>query len=94
MSKRQSAKGLLYNMKFLIILFLCCKVLRTTTQYDDCSRILNKLDDDFFDALRKMVSDGDFCKVNADANELGPYQISEEFYNDAVDFDPTLRTGG
>ena len=81
-------------MKFLIILFLCCKVLRTTAQFSNCSnRILAQLNDGFFDALRKMVSDGDLCKVSADGNKLGPYQISEEFYNDALDFDPTLTEG-
>ena len=34
-----------------------------------------------FDALRKVESNGNICKINA--NKLGPYQISEQYYNDS-----------
>lgn len=62
-------------------------------QRDGCStKILEKLNDRFFDALRKAESDGDICKISAD--KLGPYQISEEYYEDAVGADQTLKTGG
>ena len=76
------------------MLLLCCNVLGTSAQYSDCTKILEKLNDAFFDPLRKVESDGDLCKVGADGNELGPYQISEEYYDEAVEFDPTLGTGG
>ena len=80
-----------------IVLFLCCEILHTTAQQSDCSRTSFSLDGRFFDALRKMVSDGDVCKARIRSGndyELGPYQISEEFYNDTVEFDPTLSTEG
>ena len=34
-----------------------------------------------FDALRKVESNGNTCKINGGA--LGPYQISEQYYNDS-----------
>ena len=34
-----------------------------------------------FDALRKVESNGNICKINDD--KLGPYQISEQYYNDS-----------
>ena len=58
-----------------------------------CSeKILEIISDDFFAALRKEESEGDICKMSA--GKLGPYQISEEYYNDAVDYSETLKTGG
>ena len=88
-------------MKLLLVLLLCCEVLYTVNaQYRaQCSgRILSTLTDRFFDALRKVESDGDLCKISADGNEssteLGPYQISEDYYDEAVDFNPTLKSEG
>jgi len=48
----------------------------------------------FFDALRKAESDGDLCKISDDGRLIGPYQISEEFYNMAVQATPNLQLGG
>jgi len=48
----------------------------------------------FFDALRKAESDGDLCKISDDGKLIGPYQISEEFYNTAVQATPDLKLGG
>ena len=80
----------------LIISFVCCiSLLATTQSILNCSqRILLSLDDSFLNALRKIKSDGDLCKISADGNELGPYQISKEIYDDAVRVNPTLRTKG
>ena len=93
----------------LVLLLLWFKALDISAQYreyeapaqysdSDCRVFNSELNDDFFDALRKVESDGDFCKVTVDARsnstKLGPYQISEEYYNDAVEFDPRLKTGG
>ena len=87
-------------MKFILLL-LWFKALDISAQYSDydCSQTLwlkLLLSDNFFDALHKVESGGDLCKIGADGNltELGPYQISEEYYNEAVEFDPGLRTGG
>ena len=48
--------------------------------------------EDFFDALRKLESNGNLCKI--EGNKAGPYQISEEYYNEAVEYNPQLRDGG
>ena len=81
-------------MKLLIALLLFT-VQDVYTQQDGCRRfILEKLDDDFFGALRKAESEGDICKMSDDNNKLGPYQISEEYYNDAVADNEELKTGG
>ena len=34
-----------------------------------------------FNALRKVESNGDLCKIQGD--KLGPYQISEQYYKDS-----------
>ena len=34
-----------------------------------------------FDALRKVESNGNICKIKGD--KLGPYQISKQYYNDS-----------
>ena len=81
-------------MKLLIALLLF-SVQDVYTQLDGCTRaILDRLDDDFFGALRKVESDGNICKMSDDNNKLGPYQISEEYYNDAVADNEELKTGG
>ena len=46
----------------------------------------------FFDALRKEESDGDLCNIGE--NGIGPYQISERYYNEAVEYNSQLRNGG
>ena len=85
------------KMKFILLL-LWFTALDISAQYSDsgCSRRLLQLSDNFYDALRKVKSGGDLCKIGANGNltELGPYQISEEYYNEAVEFDPGLGTGG
>ena len=81
-------------MKLLITLFLCCEVLHAAAQYSSCTKILRKLNDGFFDALRKVESNGNLCRISDDGSELGPYQISEEYYREAAEFDVTLKTEG
>ena len=85
-------------MKFILLL-LWLKALDISAQYSDfnCTSFNSQLTDGFFDALRQVESGGDLCKIGADGNgstELGPYQISEEYYNEAVEFNPRLKTGG
>ena len=106
------------KMKFVLLL-LWFKALDVSALYEGnrtnqsnhysdsgCREFNSGLNDDFFDALRKVESDGDLCKVSVEVSvnvssnstsnstELGPYQISEEYYNEAVEFDPRLKTGG
>ena len=65
----------------------------------DCSSINMVLDDEdgkFFEAVRKVESEGNLCKINQTTGEtkIGPYQISEDYYNDAACFNEDLATNG
>ena len=65
----------------------------------DCSSINMVLDDKngkFFEAVRNVESEGDICKINRDtsATKIGPYQISEDYYNDAACFNEDLERNG
>ena len=46
----------------------------------------------FFDSLRREESDGDLCNIGE--NGIGPYQISEQYYKQAVGYNRQLRNGG
>ena len=78
--------------RLVLLLFLIAQDVRAQQSEPCASSILNKLDGDFFAALRKEESEGDICKRSA--NKLGPYQISEEYYEDAVETNQELKTGG
>ena len=43
-------------------------------------------------AFRQVLSNGDQCKIGKYG--IGPYQISEQYYNEAVDHYPQLKNGG
>ena len=61
--------------------------------FEQCStKVTGLFTQRFFAALRKEESDGDNCLINEDA--IGPYQISEEYYNESVKCRPSLRDGG
>lgn len=80
-------------MKLLIVLlFFTVQLQDLYAQQNGCIKIFEKLDGDFFNALRKVESEGDICKLSAD--KLGPYQISEEYYNEAVEDNAELKTRG
>ena len=82
------------NMKLLIVLLLFTAQEVYTQQAGCRLTILRQLNDDFFGALRKVESEGNICKMGTDSDKLGPYQISEEYYNDAVESNEELKTGG
>ena len=48
----------------------------------------------FFEALKKVESQGDFCRISEDSGKIGLYQISEEYYNQAVCFNEELAQNG
>ena len=76
-----------------LLLFLLYLTARGVNAQLECGeRILGTLDEKFFDALRKVESDGDVCKMSA--TKLGPYQISEAYYDEAVEDNQELKTGG
>ena len=55
------------------------------------------ISDELFEAIRMAASGGQCDPLNAvggGGTLRGPYQISEAYYNDAVEFDPSLRDGG
>ena len=65
----------------------------------DCSSINVVLDDKngkFFEAVRIAESEGDVCKINrtTSGTKIGPYQITEDYYNDAACFNEDLETNG
>ena len=48
----------------------------------------------FFEALKNVESQGDFCRISKDRDKIGLYQISEEYYNEAVCFNEELAMNG
>ena len=50
------------------------------------------IEDKVYDALRRAVSDGDLYKIDGD--KIGPYQISKQYYDEAVKFDVKLLNEG
>ena len=62
----------------------------------DCSTIDVLLDDRFFEVLKHFESRGDLCNVSKvnDTYKIGPYQISENYYNEATCFNESLKMNG
>ena len=50
------------------------------------------IEDKVYDALRLVESDGDLCKIDGD--KIGPYQISKQYYDEAVNFNVKLLNEG
>ena len=63
-------------------------------EFDQCLQdgIFTLLDEQLFDAILKEESEGDICKI--DGNKIGPFQISKEYYEEAVRCKPSLSHGG
>ena len=60
---------------------------------DRVKTLFNSLGSDrLFKAMRLVESNGNQCKI--DGNKIGPYQISEQYYNEALENNPMLRDGG
>ena len=62
----------------------------------DCSTINVVINDRFFEVLRHLESRGDLCNVSKVNGifKIGPYQISENYYNDATCFNESLKMNG
>ena len=58
----------------------------------DCPTVRARVDDRFLDVLRDVESEGDTCKISG--SKIGPYQISKEYYDEAVEFNEDLTTSG
>ena len=50
------------------------------------------IEDKVYDALRLVESDGDLGKIDGD--KIGPYQISKQYYDEAVKFNVKLLNEG
>ena len=79
-------------MKYLIIFSLalaCFQFLLRVEAQQINQRLLN--------AIRHVESGGDSCAIGDKQfsnKALGPYQIRKPYYDDAVQFNPSLRSGG
>ena len=61
----------------------------------DCATVDILLSDDrVYQAIRYVESQGNLCSMDVDQSKIGPYHISEEYYNEAVCFDEDLRLNG
>ena len=82
-------------MKLLVVvslLYFIAQGVYAQQDDDDCEKIFMTLNEKFFNALRKIESEGDICKLSIE--KLGPYQISKEYYEDAVSSNSQLKSGG
>ena len=74
----------------LCLLFYIMLILSVTVQSQGIGDCTITIDDTLFRALRSVLSGGDLCKIGDDG--IGPYQISQEYYDEAVEYNPALRT--
>ena len=75
----------------LLLLYFIAKGVYAQQDDDDCEKIFYDFEK-FFNVLRKIESEGDICKLSTE--KLGPYQISKEYYEDAVSSNSQLKSGG
>ena len=68
-----------------IVLILTATV-HSQSRIEDCT--IN-IDDRLFHALRSVLSGGNRCMIGDDG--IGPYQISQEYYDEAVEYNRMLR---
>ena len=83
----------------LVLSLVCLQVVHSQIQEPDCPVKITELFNNqgerierFFKALRQIESEGDQCKINE--ARIGPYQLSEQYYAEAVSHDERLRLGG
>ena len=77
------------------ILLLCIQKTVAVPVDDPRCAITNRLlDEIFFEVLKIEESGGNLCNISSDKDKIGPYQISEEYYNDAVTFNEELKING
>ena len=88
------------EMKILLVLAIVCwHVGRSQSQEPNCPAKVTALFNTqaqqierLFEAIRRIESEGDQCKINK--TRIGPYQLSEQYYNEAVAHDERLKLGG
>ncbi len=79
-------------MKYLIIFSLAIACFQLLLRVEG-----QQIDQQLLNAIRHVESGGDDCAIgdrNLRNKALGPYQIRRPYYDDAVQFNPSLRSGG
>jgi len=77
----------------LVLLLVSLQAVDAQECHQTIKELLNGDDiSNLFDAFRQVLSNGDQCKIGKYG--IGPYQISEQYYNEAVDHYPQLKNGG
>jgi len=83
-------------MQFLAIITIVSSFVAGEAQdtcFEQCpALVIGQLDERFFSALRKVESGGDLCVING--NKIGPYQISEQYFDVAKQCRPSLLNEG
>ena len=84
-------------VSFLLVLLLVlfsteAKVKARADSIEDVTNCLIIIEDKVYNALRQVESDGDLCKIDGD--KIGPYQLSRQYYDEAVAFDIKLSNEG
>lgn len=51
------------------------------------------LSDKLLDAIRQVESNGDDSAVGDKGKAIGPYQIWKDYWKDACEYDPSLKSG-
>ena len=81
------------DIALLVLLIVPIVAQDDSTCFEQCpENVIGLLNDQFFSALRKIESDGDVCMISG--NRIGPYQISEKYYNESVECRPSLKNEG
>jgi len=87
------AQAILLMALLLVLLLVSLQAVDAQECHPRIEGLLNRDDiGNLFDALRQVLSNGDQCKIGEYG--IGPYQISEQYYNESVEHYPQLRNGG
>jgi len=64
------------------------------SSYSKKDRMSLKISQEQFDAIRQVESGGRLDAVGDKGRSIGPYQIQEGYWKDAVEHNPSLKDGG
>jgi len=87
------AQAILLMAVLLVLLLVSLQAVDAQECHQKIEKLLKKDEiGELFDAFRKVLSNGDECKIGEYG--IGPYQISEQYYNESVEHNPQLTNGG
>ena len=90
MAKIHSVKG--SSLIIILSLFINAKAQNPADTIGNCPPDL--ISDRVYDVIYRAESGGNLCQIDRDGNKIGPYLISKEYYDEAVEFDPSLPNEG